>query len=49
MTYGWSDLLGMIGVVLVLATYMLLQYLILSGILGWLFINLLGIGDPLLQ
>ncbi len=25
MTYGWHDLLGIIGVVLVLATYMLLQ------------------------
>ena len=25
MTYGWHDLLGIIGVVLILATYMLLQ------------------------
>ena len=25
MTYGWHDLLGMIGVVLILATYTLLQ------------------------
>jgi predicted membrane protein len=25
MIYGWPDLLGMIGVVLILATYMLLQ------------------------
>ena len=25
MTYGWYDLLGIIGVVLILATYMLLQ------------------------
>jgi hypothetical protein len=25
MTYGWHDLLGIIGVVLIIATYMLLQ------------------------
>ncbi len=25
MTYGWHDLLGIIGVILILATYMLLQ------------------------
>ena len=31
MTYGWHDLLGNIGVVLILATYLLLQLEILSA------------------
>ncbi len=47
MTYGWHDLLGIIGVVLVLATYMLLQLEKLSAT-SFLFSAANGLGASLI-
>ncbi len=47
MTYGWHDLLGIIGVVLILATYMLLQLEKLSAT-SFLYSAVNGLGASLI-
>ncbi len=47
MTYGWHDLLGNIGVVLILASYMLLQLEKLSAT-GFLYLATNGLGASLI-
>ena len=47
MTYGWHDLLGIIGVVLIVATYMLLQLEKLSAT-SFLYSATNGVGASLI-
>jgi len=47
MTYGWHDLLGIIGVVLIVATYMLLQLEKLSAT-SFIFSATNGLGASLI-
>ncbi|MCZ6687859.1 MAG: hypothetical protein O7C03_05945 [Gammaproteobacteria bacterium] len=47
MTYGWHDLLGIIGVVLILATYMLLQLEKLSA-MSFIYSATNGLGASLI-